>query len=142
MQTQEVESKTESPVTGIHDPEYLNDVKLGPMLLEHKIIQNKLMQIESELGSVRSHQDAEVQKYHNAAEAKRIHYESLKEQLEQAKQELIDAGKEYYESENRKKKEVGCREKELKKLVKSISKSEDAIAKRVRELDSKKAKLA
>ena len=142
VQTQEVATKTGSLITRIQDPEYLNDAKLGPMLVNHKIILNKLTQIESELGSVRLQQDAEVQKYHNAAETKRIHYESLKEQLEQAKQELIDAGKEYYESENRKKKEVGGREKELKKLLKSISKSEDAIAKRVRELDSKKAKLA
>ncbi len=141
-QTQEVGNKIESPVAGIHDPEYLNDAKLGPMLLDHKIIQNKLKQIESELGSVRSHQDAEVQKYHNAAEAKKIHYESLKGQLDQAKQDLIDAGKKYYESENRKKKEVGGREKELKKLQKSISKSEAAIEKRVRELDSKKGKRA
>ena len=142
MQTQDAESKIGSAMTRIPDPEYLNDAKLGPMLLDHKIIQNKLTQIESELGSVRAHQDAEVQKYHNAAEAKRIHYESLKEQLDQAKQELIDAGKEYYESENRKKKELGGREKELKKLQKSISKSEAAIDKRVRELDSKKETLA
>ncbi|NOR39481.1 MAG: hypothetical protein GQ580_07835, partial [Candidatus Thorarchaeota archaeon] len=126
---------------GIQDPEYLNDAKLGPMLLDHKIIHNKLMQIESELGSIRSQQDAEVQKHHNAAEAKRIHYESLKGQLDQAKQELIDAGKEYYAAENCRKKEVGGREKELKKLQKSISKSKAAIDKRVRELDTKKGKL-
>ncbi len=142
VQTQEVAIKTGSPVAKIQDPEYLNDVKLGPMLLEHQIIHNKLKQIESELGSVRLHHDADVQKYHNAAEAKRIHYESLKEQLGQAKQELIDAGKEYYASENRRKKEVTDREKELKKLQKSISKSEAAIDKRVRELDSKKGTLA
>jgi len=137
-QTQEVENKTESPLTRIQDPEYLNDSKLGPMLLNHKILHNELKQIESELDSVRSHQDAEVQRYHNAAEAKRIHYESLKEQLGQAKQELIDAGKEYYESENRRKKEVTGREKQLKKLQRSISKSEAAIDKRIRKLDSKK----
>jgi len=142
VQTQEAENKTESPMTRTQDPEYLNDAKLGPMLLDHKIIQNKLKQIESELDSVRLQQDAEVQKYHNAAEAKRIHYESLKEQLGQAKQELIDAGKEYHESENRRKKEVTSREKELKKIHRSISKSEAAIDKRVRELDSKKEKRA
>ncbi len=142
VQTQEVANKTGSPIAKIQDPEYLNDVKLGPMLLDHKIIQNKLKQIESELGSVRLQHDAEVQKYHNSAEAKRIHYESLKEQLSLAKQELIDAGKEYYSSENRRKKEVTGREKEIKKLHKSISKSEAAIDKRVRELDSKKGMLA
>ncbi len=142
VQTQKVESKTESPMTGIHDSEYRNDSKLGPMLLDHKIIHDKLKQIESELDSVRLQQDAEVQKYHNAAEAKKIHYESLKEQLEQAKQELIDAGKQYYESEDRRKKELAGREKQLKKLQSSISKSEAAIDKRVRELDSKKKKRA
>jgi len=142
VQTQEVGNRTGSPMTRIHDPEYLNDAKLGPMLLDHKIIQNKLKQIESELDGVRLQQDAEVQKYHNAAETKRIHYESLKEQLGHAKQELVDAGKEYYKSENRRKKEVGGREKELKKLHKSISKSEAAIDKRVRELDSQKEKSA
>jgi len=142
VQTQEIENKTELPLTRIHDPEYLNDAKLGPMLLDHKIIHNELKQIESELNSVRLHQNAEVQKYHNAAETKRIHYGSLKEQLNQAKQELIDAGKEYYESENRRKKEVGSREKQFKKLQKSISKSEAAIEKRIRELDSKKRKNA
>ena len=142
VQTQEVATKTGSPIARIQDPEYLNDAKLGPMLLDHKIIQNKLKQIESELGSVRLQHDAEVQKYHNSAEAKRIHYESLKEQLSLAKQELIDAGKEYYSSENRRKKEVTGREKEIKKLHKSISKSEAAIDKRVRELDSKKGMLA
>jgi len=141
VSTQEVENIAGSPLARIQDPEYLNDAKLGPMLLNHKIIHNKLMQIESELGSIRSQQDAEVQKYHNAAEAKRIQYESLKGQLNQVKQELIDAGKEYYASENRRKKEVGGREKELKKLRKSISKSETAIDKRVRELDTKKGKL-
>ena len=142
MPTQEVENITGSPIARIQDPEYLNDAKLGPMLLDHKIIQNKLKQIESELDSVHLQHDAEVQKYHNAAEAKRIHYESLKEQLSLAKQELIDAGKEYYASENRRKKEVTGREKELKKLQKSIGKSEAAIDKRVRELDSKKGMLA
>jgi len=142
VQTQEVANKTGSPIAKIQDPEYLNDVKLGPMLLDHKIIQNKLKQIESELDSVHLQHDAEVQKYHNAAEAKRIHYESLKEQLSLAKQELIDAGKKYYESENRRKKEVTGREKELKKLNKSISKLEAAIDKRVRELDGKKGMLA
>lgn len=139
--TQEVTNITGSPISKIQDPEYLNDAKLGPMLLDHKIIHNKLKQIESELGSIRSEQDTEVQKHHNAAEAKKIHYESLKGQLDQAKQELIDAGKEYYAAENRRKKEVGGREKELKKLQKSISKSEAAIEKRVRELDTKKANL-
>ncbi len=138
VQTQEVESKAESPMTGIDDPEYRNDAKLGPLLLNHKIIHNELKQIESELDSVRLQQDAEVQKYHNAAEAKKIHYESLKEQLAQAKQELIDAGKQYYESEDRRKKELSGREKRFKKLQSSISKLEAAIDKRVRELDSKK----
>ena len=142
VQTREVESKTESPMTRMDDPEYRNDAKLGPMLLNHKIIHNELKQIESELDSVRLKQDAEVQKYHNAAEAKKIHYESLKEQLAQAKQELIDAGKQYYESEDRRKKELTGREKQLKKLQSSISKSEAAIDKRVRELDSKKKKRA
>ena len=142
VQTQEVESKTESPMTRMDDPEYRNDSTLGPMLLNHKIIHNELKQIESELDSVRLKQDAEVQKYHNAAEAKKIHYESLKEQLAQAKQELIDAGKQYYESEDRRKKELTGREKQLKKLQSSISKSEAAIDKRIRELDSKKKKRA
>ena len=142
VQTQEVESEIESLMARIHDPEYLNDSKLGPMLLEHKIIHNEMKQIESELGSVRVQQDAEVLKYHNSAETKRIQYETLKGQLEQAKQELIDAGKEYYESENRKKKEVTGREKQLKKLQKRISKSEAAIDKRIRELDSSKEKPA
>jgi len=137
-----VESEIESLMARIHDPEYLNDSKLGPMLLEHKIIHNEMKQIESELGSVRVQQDAEVLKYHNSAETKRIQYETLKGQLEQAKQELIDAGKEYYESENRKKKEVTGREKQLKKLQKRISKSEAAIDKRIRELDSSKEKPA
>jgi len=142
VQIQEVENNTESPIAMIHDPEYRNDSKLGPMLLDHKIIHNELKQIESELDSVRLHQDAEVQRYRDAAEAKKIHYESLKEQLSQAKQELIDAGKKYYESEDCRKKEVVSREKQFKNLLRSISKSEAAIDKRIREIDSKKSKRA
>jgi hypothetical protein len=137
-QTRKAENKTESPIARIHDPKYLNDAKLGPMLLDHKIVHNELKQIESELDSVRLQQDTEVQKYHNAAEAKKIHYESLKEQLSQAKQELIDAGKKYYESEDNRKKEVASREKQLTKLQRSISKIEAAIDKRIHELDRKK----
>ncbi len=142
VQTQEVENKTESPITRIQDPKYRNDAKLGPMLLDHRIIHDELKQIESELDSVRLQQDTEVQRYQNAAEAKKIHYESLKEQLSQAKQELIDAGKKYYESEDRRKKEVASREKQLTKLQRSISKIEAAIDKRIHVLDSKKKKLA
>ena len=137
-QTRKAENKTESPIARIHDPKYLNDAKLGPMLLDHKIVHTELKQIESELDSVRLQQDTEVQRYHNAAEAKKIHYESLKEQLSQAKQELIDAGKKYYESEDNRKKEVASREKQLTKLQRSISKIEAAINKRIDELDRKK----
>lgn len=142
VQTQEVEKKIESPMTRMHDSEYLNDAKLGAMLSDHKIIHTELKRIEAEFNSVRLQQDADVQRYRNAAEAKKIHYESLKEQLVQAKQELVEAGKKYYESEDRRKKEVASREKPFMKLQRRISRSEAAIDKRIRELDSKKRKRA
>jgi hypothetical protein len=121
---------------------YLEDVTIKGNLadLKHLLIESK--QVQSDLSSCRSRQDETVLQYRNAAEVKRVNFESLQEQSKHAKKEWSDAEKEYRRSEERRKNEVSSREKRLDKIEKQIKKAESSMTKRVKELDKEKEKRA
>jgi predicted nucleic acid-binding Zn-ribbon protein len=107
-----------------------------------KNLHTELAQFNSDLDTVRVRLESEVQDYWNVAEVKRIHFESLEEQLRLAKQEWNDATKVYQNANKRMKTELSSREKRIKDIRKRIEKAESNIEKRVKDLDREKEKMA
>ncbi|MHA2114680.1 MAG: hypothetical protein ACXABM_04215 [Candidatus Thorarchaeota archaeon] len=126
----------------VSDKDYLDDFGIKGTLSDLKNLLVELKQAESDLGSCCSRHDEDVQQYRNAAEVKRVNYESLDEQTKHAKEEWNDAEKEYRRAEDRRKKEISSREKRIDKVQKQIKKNESSIVKRVKELDKMKEKRA
>jgi septal ring factor EnvC (AmiA/AmiB activator) len=102
----------------------------------------ELRKVKEDLTSVSLRLDEFVRSCQNDAEVKRIHYESLCEQERFAKQEYESAKKEYERVDKRRKKEVSGLEAKVKNVEKNISKSEDAVKKRIAELDKVREKIA
>lgn len=131
-----------SILSGLPDPDYRQDPQIIGIVNDLKNLHTELAQFNSDLDTVRSRLESEVQDYWNVAEVKRIHFESLEEQLRLAKQEWNDATKVYQQSEKRMKNEVSSREKRIKDIQKRIEKAEGGIEKRVKDLDKEKEKQA
>ena len=126
----------------IPDKDYLDDFGIKGTLSDIKHLMMELKQAESDLSSCSSRHEETVQQYRNAAEVKRINYQSLDEQAKHAKGEWTDAEKEFRLAEDRRKKETSSREKRVEKIQKQIKKNESSIQKRVKELNKMKEKRA
>ena len=100
----------------------------------------ELKQLQSELGSLHTRLDEEVERYRTAAEVKRTRTESLERELSLAKKEYNEANKEYKNSDNRRKKEISTAEKRIREAEKRIKKAEDGKRKRLSDLEKERRK--
>jgi len=127
-----------SILSALPDPDYRQDPQIIGIVNDLKNLHTELAQFNSDLETVSTRLESEVQDYWNVAEVKRIQFESLEEQLRLAKHEWNDSTKIYQQAEKRKKNEISSREKRIKDIQKRIEKAEDKIQKRVKELDKEK----
>lgn len=134
--------KIDAVLTCITEPEDLQDHKIKDLISNLSSLHMELQQTTANQIAISSQFDARVRESHNKAEVKRIHYESVNEQMRLAKQEWDDAKAEFDTAEKRRKKEVSNIEDRVKNIQKNINKTEDAIQKRVRELDKVREKIA
>jgi hypothetical protein len=132
----------QSILSSVTDPEYLQDSQVKDTVNDLTNLHTEMTQFNSDLDAVRSRLESEVRDYWNVAEVKRIHFESIEEELRLAKQEWNDSIKVYQQAEKRMKNEVSSREKRIKDIEKRIEKTEGNIEKRVKELDKEKEKQA
>jgi hypothetical protein len=130
----------ESIISSLPDPAYRQDPQIIGIVNDLKNQYTELAQFISDLNTVRTRLESEVQDYWNIAEVKRIQFESLEEQLRLAKHEWNDTTKVYQQAEKRMKNEVSSREKRIKDIEKRIEKTESQIEKRVKDLDKEKEK--
>jgi predicted nucleic acid-binding Zn-ribbon protein len=105
-------------------------------------LHTELAQFNSDLDNVRSRLESEVRDYWNVAEVKRIHFESIEEQLRLSKREWNDSTKVYQQAAKRMSNELSSREKRIKDIEKRIKKAGEGIGKRAKDLDKEKAKQA
>lgn len=132
----------ESVLSTLPDRAYRQDPQIQGIVNDLTNLHTELAQFNSDLDSVRSRLESEVRDYWNIAEVKRIHFESIEEQLRLAKQEWNDATKVYQQSAKRMKNELTSREKRIKDIQKRIEKTEGSIGKRAKDLDKEKEKQA
>ncbi len=130
----------DSILSSVTDPQYLQDSQIKDTVNDLTNLHTEMAQFNSDLDAVRSRLESEVRDYWNVAEVKRIHFESIEEQLRLAKQEWNDSIKVYQQAEKRMKNEISSREKRIKDIEKRIEKTEGNIEKRVKELDKEKEK--
>ncbi|MHA1964665.1 MAG: hypothetical protein ACXACG_07010 [Candidatus Thorarchaeota archaeon] len=124
------------------DPAYKQDPQIIGIVNDLTNLHTELAQFNSDLDNVRSRLESEVRDYWNVAEVKRIHFESIEEQLRLAKQEWNDSTKVYQKAAKRMSNELNSREKRIKDIEKRIKKTGDSIGKRAKDLDKEKAKRA
>ncbi len=122
--------------------EDLQDGKIKDFLTELANLHREIQLVTANQIAITSQLDARVQESHNKSEVKRIHYESINEQLRLAKQEWDDAKGEFEKAENRRKKEVSALEDKIKNIQKRIDKAEGGVKKRVGELNKVREKIA
>ena len=132
----------ESVLSTLPDRAYRQDPQIQGIINDLTNLHTELAQFNSDLDNVRSRLESEVRDYWNIAEVKRIHFESIEEQLRLAKAEWNDATKVYQQSAKRMKNELTSREKRIKDIQKRIEKTEGSIGKRAKDLDKEKEKQA
>jgi len=132
----------ESILSTLPDRAYRQDPQIQGIVNDLTNLHTELAQFNSDLDSVRSRLESEVRDYWNVAEVKRIHFESIEEQLRLSKQEWNDSTKVYQQAAKRMSNELSSREKRIKDIEKRIKKAGDGIGKRVKDLDREKAKRA
>ncbi len=132
----------ESVLSTLPDRAYRQDPQIMGIVNDLTNLHTEMAQFKSDLDSVRSRLESEVRDYWNVAEVKRIHFESIEEQLRLAKQEWNDSTKVYQQTAKRMSNELSSREKRIKDLEKRIKKTGDSIGKRAKDLDKEKAKRA
>jgi hypothetical protein len=126
----------------ITHPEDLQDGKIKEFMTELASLRREIQEVTANQISIGSQLDTRVRESHNKSEVKRIHYESISEQMRLAKQEWDDAKEEYEKSENRRKKELSTLEDKIKNVQKRIDKAEGGVKKRVGELNKVREKIA
>jgi hypothetical protein len=132
--------KVDALMSEIADSEFLKDTIIRDSFNDLTNQYTELAQFKTDLNSVSSRMESEVQDYWNLAEVKRINFESLEEQTRLAKQEWTDSSKVYQTAKKRLDNETSSREKRIKDLDKRIEKTEDSIRKRIKELEKEKEK--
>ncbi|TFG32599.1 hypothetical protein EU527_09675 [Candidatus Thorarchaeota archaeon] len=125
-------------VSEITNPEFLQDQLIRETINDLINLHTEVKHYEADLRYISDRLDKESKDCWNKAEVKRIHFESLEEQLRLSKQEWTDASKVFQNAEKRRKDEVSSREKHIKDLQKRISKTEDNIRKRVKDLEKER----
>ena len=132
----------ESILSTLPDRAYRQDPQIQGIVNDLTNLHTELAQFNSDLDSVRSRLESEVRDYWNVAEVKRIHFESIEEQLRLSKQEWNDSTKVYQQAAKRMSNELSSREKRIKDIEKRIKKAGESIGKRAKDLDKEKAKRA
>jgi len=124
------------------EPEDLQDSKIKDYVANLTHQHAELRQVKADLTSISARLDEFVRSCLNDSEIKRIHYESVNEQMRFAKKEFETAKKEYERVDKKRKKEISSLEGRIKSIEKNISKSENAFKKRIGELDKVREKIA
>ena len=132
----------EDVLAQVSEPEDLQDSKIKDYVANLTHQHAELRQVKTDLTSISARLDEFVRSCLNDSEIKRIHYESLNEQLRFAKKEFETAKKEYERVEKKRKKEISSLEGRIKSVEKNISKSENGLKKRISELDKVREKIA
>ena len=126
----------------ITQPEDLLDSKIKDGITELTSLHRERQQVLADQNVIGSQLDAGVRESQNKAEVKRLHYESINDQMRLAKQEWDDAKEELDKAENRKKRELSALDDRVKNIQKRIEKAEGAVKKRVGELNKVREKIA
>ena len=135
-------SDIETILSTLPDRAYRQDPMIQGIVNDLTNLHTELAQFNSDLDNVRTRLESEVREYWNLAEVKRIHFESVEEQLRLAKREWNDTTKVYQQAAKRMSNELSSREKRIKDIEKRIKKTEGNIGKRAKELDKYKEKEA
>ncbi len=132
----------EDVLAHVSEPEDLQDSKIKDHVANLTHQHAELRQVKTDLTSISARLDEFVRSCLNDSEIKRIHYESVNEQMRFAKKEFETAKKEYERVDKKRKKEISSLEGRIKSVQKNISKSENALKKRISELDKVREKIA
>jgi hypothetical protein len=130
------------PITPKPSPkdEFASDEKVRSLEADINAYNLELQQLRPEFDTLRIHLDEEVEKYHNAAEAKRIRAESIQRDLDLAQKEYSDADKQHKNVENRRKKELSEAEKRIRDVEKRLKKAEESKEKRIQDIEKEQRK--
>ncbi len=126
----------------IAQPEDLLDSRIKDGITELTSLHRERQQVLADQVTIGSQLDARVRESQNKAEIKRLHYESINDQMRLAKQEWDDAREELDKAENRKKRELSALDDRVKNIQKRVEKAEGAVKKRVGELNKVREKIA
>ena len=132
----------EAIMSCIANSEDLQDGKIKDFLAELTNLHREIQLVTANQIAISSQLDARVRDSHNKAEVKRIHFESVNEQMRLSKQEWDDAKDEFEKAENRRKREISALEDKIKNIQKRIDKAEGGVKKRVGELNKVREKIA
>lgn len=132
----------EDVLAQVSEPEDLQDSKIKDYVANLTHQHAELRQVKADLTSISGRLDEFVRSCLNDSEVKRIHYESVNEQMRFAKKEYETAKKEYERVDKKRKKEISSLEGRIKSVEKNISKSNNALKKRISELDKVREKIA
>ncbi len=126
----------------ITQPEDLLDSKIKDGITELTSLHREKQQVLADQTAIGSQLDARVRESQNKAELKRLHYESINDQMRLAKQEWDDAKEELDKADNREKRELSALDDRVKNIQKRIEKAEGAVNKRVGDLNKVREKIA
>ncbi|MCK4567652.1 MAG: hypothetical protein KAU48_10115 [Candidatus Thorarchaeota archaeon] len=132
----------EDVLAHVSEPEDLQDSKIKDYVANLTHQHAELRQVKDDMRGISTRLDEFVRSCLNDSEVKRIHYESVTEQMRFAKKEYETAKKEYERVDKKRKKEISSLEGRIKSVEKNISKSNNALKKRINELDKVRAKIA
>ncbi len=132
----------EDVLSHVSEPEDLQDSKIKDYVANLTHQHAELRQVKADMRDISARLDEFVRSCLNDSEVKRIHYESVTEQMRFAKKEYETAKKEYERVDKKRKKEISSLEGRIKSVGKNISKSENALKKRISELDKVREKIA
>ncbi len=131
----------EDVLAQVSETEDLQDSKIKDYVANLTHQHAELRQVKADLTSISARLDEFVRNCLNDSEIKRIHYESVNEQMRFAKKEYETAKKEYERVDKKRKKEISSIDGRIKSVVKNISKSDNGLKKRISELDKVREKI-
>ncbi len=131
----------EDVLAHVSEPEDHQDSKIKDYVANLTHQHAELRQVKADMRDISARLDEFVRSCLNDSEVKRIHYESVNEQMRFAKKEYETAKKEYERVDKKRKKEISSLEGRIKSVEKNISKSENGLKKRINELDKVREKI-
>ncbi|RDE17974.1 MAG: hypothetical protein C4K49_00105 [Candidatus Thorarchaeota archaeon] len=123
------------------DTEFLQDKKIQKIDTDIQQFKANLQKVEADLSGIDSRLNAEVERYHTAATAKRDAYDSMRGKLLQAEKEWHDADREFRNAQSQKNKGVGDVQRQAETLRRRIRDAERSRENRIRELQRGKQKV-